>query len=146
MKITFTAFDGKQFDTMDECMEYEDGIREAEETKEVEVMAYIDGMDILTFSKYGEESLQWEDCCMEIPSILYFKDSDILQKYKARSPMPVIKELGDLCVFSNYWCYHEEDERYYPYEEYIDLLCDVERQAREEREHLEIGYKEMRQM
>lgn len=146
MKVTFTAFDGKQFDTMDECMEYEDGIKVDVEGKEIEVMAYTEQVGILTFYKYGEESLQWEDCCQELPPVLFFKDVKTLQKYREKSNVPVIERIGDCESFTNYWFFDEENEEYVSYVVSNALLKERERKARSKRYKLDKVYTKMRQM
>lgn len=137
MKVTFTAFDGKQFDTMDECMEYEDSFKMPED---IEVMAGIEGVGILTFGRYGEDSLQWEDACDEIPNILYFKNEEVLGRYTKKA-QAVIRDIADYS-FCNFWVYAIDEEQYEPYDEYIAQLKEAKRQLK----YFEEQYIKMRQM
>lgn len=140
MKITFTAFDGKQFETMEECMEYE-----ANQT-EVEVRAYMLGEGIIEFHEYGDQSLQWEECCSEYPPILWFKDKEMLDRYIGDDCPMAIQDIKDYTYFCNFWCYDDEENTYFPYDKYICILKCREDEARSIRKDLEKQYEKMRQM
>lgn len=147
MKITFTAFDGKQFDTMNECMEYEDNFKEVKKSKKEEVIAYDESFDeYYKFYEDDENSLQWEDCAEEKPVILWFRDKEVLKRYSEGTFFPEIVNICDHKDFVHWWIWDDEEEEYKSYDNYIKELVEQEEQIKSKRKFIEEHYEEMRLM